>query len=227
MWLTSSRVLPIIMLVIIPFLATIMAIVLSPFVPLIASEVGGSFTYLFSFIYLITIVCLVYGFYPVRFRNIERRGFSNLLIEHTYIKKILCIEIPLLIAATFFISVLQFYDESSSQYQNINNSLRSIGRSLNLEDYNTYVTRPGHYMYVGAGEFLPHYFFNGLIMTLGISVTTGIIWMILIALRKELGYYFAKSLFQTTTHEKEESKKAEYFIKATKLYDKYLRNTEP
>lgn len=43
--------------------------------------------------------------------------------------------------------------------------------------------------------------------------------------RKELGYYLAKTLFQTTTQEKEASKKAEYLIKATKLYDKYLRRT--
>jgi hypothetical protein len=49
--------------------------------------------------------------------------------------------------------------------------------------------------------------------------------MILVTVRKELGYYFAKLLFQTTIHEKEESKKAEYLIKATKLYDKYLRRT--
>ena len=49
--------------------------------------------------------------------------------------------------------------------------------------------------------------------------------MILVTARKELGYYFAKSLFQTATHENEESKKAEYLIKATKIYDKYLRRT--
>ena len=54
---------------------------------------------------------------------------------------------------------------------------------------------------------------------------SGIIWMILVAARKELGYFFAKSLFQTITRQEEESKKAQYLIKATKIYDKYLRRT--
>lgn len=76
-----------------------------------------------------------------------------------------------------------------------------------------------------SGIFFAHYFFNGLMINLGLSVTAGIIWMVLVAARKELGYYLAKSLFQTATQEKEESKKAECLIKATKLYDKYLRRT--
>lgn len=75
------------------------------------------------------------------------------------------------------------------------------------------------------GAFFWHYFFNGLMINLGISVTSGIIWMVLVAARKKLGYYISKSLFQTTTQEKEASKKAEYLIKATKIYDKYLRRT--
>lgn len=66
---------------------------------------------------------------------------------------------------------------------------------------------------------------NGLMINLGFSVTAGIIWMILVAVRKELGYYLAKLLFQTTIHEKEESKKAEYLVKGTRIYDKFLRRT--
>jgi hypothetical protein len=229
MWLTSSKALPVfipvIMLVVIPFSATILAIVLSRFVPLTAFGVGGGFIYFFSFIYLISIICLVYGFYPIKFRNIERRGFSNLLIEHTYIKKILYIEIPILIVATFFISVFQFYDFSSPQYQTADTILRSIGKSLDLEGYRTHIITLSSSSLMAPGEFLGHYFFNGLIMNLGISVTAGIIWMVLVAARKEIGYYLAKSLFQTITHELEEPKKAQYLIKATKTYDKYLRRT--
>jgi len=60
---------------------------------------------------------------------------------------------------------------------------------------------------------------------LGFSVTAGIIWMILVTARKELRYHFAKVLFQSATHEREGSKKAQYFVKAVKAYDKYLRGT--
>ena len=41
----------------------------------------------------------------------------------------------------------------------------------------------------------------------------------------EQTYYLAKSLFETAVKEKEESKKAQYFVKAIKIYDKYLRRT--
>jgi hypothetical protein len=60
---------------------------------------------------------------------------------------------------------------------------------------------------------------------LGFSVTAGIIWMVLVAAKKELEYYLAKSLFQSIAQENDESKKAQYLIKATKTYDKYLRRT--
>jgi hypothetical protein len=51
------------------------------------------------------------------------------------------------------------------------------------------------------------------------------IWMILVTARKELEYYFAKTLFQTATQKEEPSEKAMYLIKATKSYEKYLRRT--
>ena len=73
------------------------------------------------------------------------------------------------------------------------------------------------------GIVIPTLMLNGLMINLGISITAGIIWMILVTARKELGYYIAKSLFQIITQETDESKRAEYLIKATKIYDKYLR----
>ena len=105
MWLTSSKVLPIIVLVVIPFSATILAIVLSAFVPFIFYEVMADTTYALSYIYLISISILVYALYPISFRNIERRGFLNLLIEQEYTKKILYFEIPILIVAIFYMSI--------------------------------------------------------------------------------------------------------------------------
>jgi hypothetical protein len=55
--------------------------------------------------------------------------------------------------------------------------------------------------YNAGGFTFPVAFFNGLMINLGISVTAGIIWMVLVAARKDLGYYLAKSLFQTITRE--------------------------
>lgn len=105
MWITTSKVLPIIMLVVIPFLASILGIILSDLFPLSPSQIGFSlltpsvagFIYLFSIIYLVSISSLVYGFYPIKFRIIEKRGFSNLLTEQAYVKNILYVEIPILI----------------------------------------------------------------------------------------------------------------------------------
>jgi hypothetical protein len=72
---------------------------------------------------------------------------------------------------------------------------------------------------------LGYYIIQALMINLGFSVTAGIIWMIIFTARKELHYYIAKELFQTAAQEKESSKKAEYLVKGTKLYDKYLRRT--
>jgi hypothetical protein len=100
----------------------------------------------------------------------------------------------------------------------------SIGEPF--EDYSIMIINPVTSDPIDVtGEIFLFYIINGLMINLGFSVTAGIIWMVLVAARKELGYYFAKSLYQTTAHEREESKKAVYFIKATKIYDKYLRRT--
>ena len=221
------------MLVVIPFLASILGIILSDLFPLSPSQIGFSlltpyvagFIYLFSIIYLVSISSLVYGFYPIKFRIIEKRGFSNLLTEQAYVKNILYVEIPILIAATIIMSVFGFYP-GTYLYLSLDSFLQSIATSLGLEDYTIWIlTGENMVKTEWFGAFFWLYFFNGLMINLGISVTSGIIWMVLVAARKKLGYYISKSLFQTTTQEKEASKKAEYLIKATKIYDKYLRRT--
>ncbi len=44
---------------------------------------------------------------------------------------------------------------------------------------------------------------ESLMINIGFSVTAGIIWLILVVARKELGYYLAKTLFHTATYERE------------------------
>jgi hypothetical protein len=66
---------------------------------------------------------------------------------------------------------------------------------------------------------------NGLIVNLGISVTAGIIYIILQAVRVDLRYYFAKACFEAIPTVELETRKANYLIKGIKFYDKYLRRT--
>jgi hypothetical protein len=228
MWITSSKVLPVIMLVVIPFSVTVIAPVISSFAPIVVSNIAG-FPYWFSHIYLISISSLVYAFYPFKFRNIERRGLSNLLLEYACIKKILYFEVPILIAIISFFSLTSlvlYYDYDNYYSIQLTGYVKTIGKPIG--EYNItlccFREPPLQDISLSGGNILI-IILNGLMINLGFSVTAGIIWMILVTVRKELGYYFAKLLFQTTIHEEEESKKAEYLIKATKLYDKYLRRT--
>lgn len=224
MWLTSSKVLPVIVLVVIPFFATILAPVISHFVPYIIYRVAG-FTFIFSYVYLISAIGVVYSIYPVKFHNIKRRGFLNLMIEHAYVRKILYFEVPILIATTSLFVLIAF---SGPLYDIITNFFIATGQPLRGL-IAIYVTSPSDpitpYSYINTGGGIMGIVLNGLMINLVFSVTAGIIWMILVAVRKELGYHFAKLLFQTITQEPEESKKAQFIIKATKIYDKYLRRT--
>ena len=216
------------MLVVIPFSLTVVAPVISSLSPIVVSNLIG-FPYWFSYIYLISISSLVYALYPFKFSTIERRGISNLLIEHSCIKKILYVEVPILIALIAFFSLtslVSYYDYNNYYSIQLTGYINEIGEPIG--EYNITLCCFGEPPLSDAslsGGNILRITLNGLMINLGFSVTAGIIWMILVAARKELGYYFAKLLFQTTIHEKEESKKAEYFVKGTRIYDKFLRRT--
>lgn len=53
---------------------------------------------------------------------------------------------------------------------------------------------------------------NGIMVNLGISVTAGIIYMILITVRIDLGFYFAKTVLERSIKEKDQIKKATPFL---------------
>jgi hypothetical protein len=228
MWITSSKVLPVIMLVVIPISVTIIALLINGIAPIVVSNVAG-FPYWFSYIYLISISGVVYAFYPIKFRNIERRGFTNLLIEHTCIKKILYFEVPILIAIISFFSLtslVYYYDYDNYFSKQLTYIIYTIGDPIGK--YNIIICcfeqPPLREVSFSGGNIL-QITLNGLMINLGFSVTSGIIWMILVSVRKNLGYYLAKSLFQTPSQEKEATKKWEYLVKGIKIYDKFLRNT--
>jgi hypothetical protein len=132
MWPTSPKVLPIIMLVVIPFSLTVIAPVISSLSPIMVSNLIG-FNYWFSYIYLISISSLVYALYPFKFRNIERRGLSNLLIEHAFIKKILYVEVPILIALISFFSLtslVSYYDYNNYYSIQLTGYINEIGEPI-------------------------------------------------------------------------------------------------
>lgn len=58
--------------------------------------------YLFN-IYLTSILTLVFGFYPIKFKSNKSKGFANLIIESRYIKRILYVEILILIFAALMV----------------------------------------------------------------------------------------------------------------------------
>jgi hypothetical protein len=228
LWLTSPRVLPIIMLVVIPVIATALGITLSTFVPFIVSNVGG-FPYAFSYVYIISVSSIVYALYPIKFYHLERRGFLNLLGEHTCIKKILYFEIPILITLISIFIILSIAAQSGSGpiSEGINKLFSFVGEPL-LSGYSIKLTFPytsQRGVDIVSGEEVLSVGLNGLTINLTFSVTAGIIWMVLFAARKELTYFCARTLFQNITEEMEVSRKAEYLVKAIKLYDKYLRKT--
>jgi len=217
------------MLVVLPLSAIILGITLSTLVPVSLSQVGD-FTYISSYIYLISSGSLFYAIYPVTFRNIKRRGFLNLLIEHACVKRILYFEIPILIIVIFFVTLFLYAEFSSPVVQIVLDFYRAIGKSFS--GFNTTAIKTGATSATNdakpfpiSSDYIATIIFQGLMTNLGFSVTAGIIWMVLVAARKELGYHISKSLFQTAAIEKKASKKAEYLVKSVKLYDKYLRRT--
>jgi hypothetical protein len=182
----------------------------------------GDYSYTISYLYFFSVVSLVYAFYPIKYQGIERRGFSHILTEQAYIKTILYFEIPILVIILTMVVDSTFYLLPEDFFFNFTEPIYTLVAGP-FEGYPIWSTEePGSALVFNALYF-GNIVFQGVAINLGFSVTAGIIWLILIELRKELGYYFAKSLFQTTTEEIEDSRKAEYFIKATKLYDKYLR----
>lgn len=84
--------------------------------------------------------------------------------------------------------------EGSPLFYIIDNFIAIIGKPFS--EYSIMVVGPQGTLSPFRGESIPVFVSNGLMINLVISVTAGTIWMILVVARKELGYYFAKTLFR-------------------------------
>jgi hypothetical protein len=105
MWLLSPRILPVSMLVMIPISTSILSIVFSYFIPFfIAWSFFGPARLVtaYSYLYIASAITILYALYPIKLCYIKKRGFTELLTEYGYIKKVLYFEIPILIVTTFF-----------------------------------------------------------------------------------------------------------------------------
>jgi hypothetical protein len=249
MWLLSPRVLPIIMLVVIPFAVSLVVLILNWFGYPVA-EIGSirlafgerPLSLIISGFYFICIAALVYGFYPIKFSNLKRRGFTDLITEYKYIKNILYAEVPILIVVTIII-VAQFTVPSFG----LNNLIRTIVwgedfpfcqkvMTTNTADLFEQLRPENQTKVLGAiAECIDDvdilirvginlaFLINGLMVNLGLSVTAGIIYVILIATKKDIRYHMAKACFEAIPRQKNQTNKVNYFIMGVKFYDKYLR----
>jgi len=228
MWLFYGKTLTLLLLVAVPFSATILSIVLNDFVPFNISTVelnpGTTTIYTFSYISLVSTITLVYAFYPLKFAIIKKRGFVNILIEYEYIKKILYFETPILIVVMLFVSAQAFFDNTSAVYNFIENIQFPLEKGLETYGMNFYSTT-GDGSIQETEDFAAEFLFHGLIINLGFSVTSGIIYIILITIRKDLRFYLAKTFLEIASKEKEEIKKMKYLINSIKFYDRYLRGS--
>src|SRR5262245_2707729 len=129
MWLFSPRILPIVILVIIPFTISILVFILYSYGYRIPEL--GSINYTFGVstltvavpdLYLVCFVTLVYGFYPIKFSYLKRRGFVDLIIEYSYVKKILYVEIPILFVSILILAA-QFFSISFFSFNNLAKNL--------------------------------------------------------------------------------------------------------
>ncbi|HEU4448144.1 MAG TPA: hypothetical protein VFR94_25970 [Nitrososphaeraceae archaeon] len=164
----------------------------------------GFLKYTNSGLYLVAIIILAYAFYPIKIRTGKFPKTTNLedaLFEYFYVKKILYIEIPILIIIAIFTSIASMYTIDVFQ------PIYSFGRTFAVLTL--------------IASFLV--FIGGLMITLLVSVTGGIIWMILQSLLKEPLFYLAKAHLMRASDEKDENKKVIYLIKSIEYYDKYLR----
>ena len=170
------------MLAVIPILATILAIVFSRSLPYSQINVGELF-YQFSYLYLISVSSLIYALYPIKFRNLEKRGFSNLLIENASIKTILYFEIPILIFVTSMLFIPVLTKESDPLLIAVTDTFGYMGEPFKGFEIWATSNVTGKPINVG-GDIFGIALFYGLMINLGISVAAGIIWLILITTRK-------------------------------------------
>jgi hypothetical protein len=142
---------------------------------------------------LFLIICLVYGFYPLRYRvddYFKRKGFGPAIAEYRLVTKILYIEIPLLV---FFASI--FYTAS--------------------------LLFPAPFGTNPFLEYLERVSFPAQV-ALQYSVTAGALWMLSHTMRKEFRYYLARAYVKTIPDNKDDVEKMNWLIMALNVYNKYL-----
>jgi hypothetical protein len=164
----SARIIPLLMLIIIPFLLSIGG--------LIVPEIyAASDAYSFGVIF--------YGLYAFRYntrQHFKKIGYENGIIQYEITRRIFYILIPAVILLLAFISTMPTSEDLTSP------------ENIVL----------GMWIFVFVAGFLRILAYH---------------------IRKEFEFYFAKAYIKVASDDENETKKAIYFMKGIKFYDRYLR----
>ena len=131
----------------------------------------------------------------------DKKGYQNVVYEYKFLKLFVCICAPIVIIFNFLYYV-EYYEIG--------------GRQLSFE-YNTgAVTLTEIAMLELTVNFLHYLMF---------PVIAGIIWIVILHIRKEFKFYMAKTYFQLTAYQKDKTSKVGHLIHGIKSYDSYLRRS--
>ncbi len=191
--LTSGRVLPIVILVIIPAFLILLFSLNAGNIPSFSE--GNSLTIMRINILFSYVMILIYAPYRSAFSTEEyfkRRGYENTINEYRYVKKILFIAIPAFIF--FTITNFMIYNNFGSVFTDY--VLALVGGTYNF------------IFIVGQLFFI---------------VTAGLTKIVLQTLKKDFRLYFAKGCFDIAAKKDDDIDRMRLFIMGLNSYNLYLR----
>lgn len=194
MWLLSDKKLSFFILVVLPLAISIVALLRE-----VEYFVFGGITYL--------IIASVFGLYPVRYNTIQYfkdREPLNAVTEYEFIKRIVYVEIPLLVVIAAITIPVAYYDPANPLGDFNAGNLQGIDKVI------------ATFRNPNWGIFAP-------INTFSYSVTGGIIWLAIQTRKKDFQFYLAKAYFSLIDKNKDQTNKVRCLIKGIKSYDNYIR----
>lgn len=144
-------------------------------------------------------VALPFGLSPSSYsmsKYFKKRGYEKGIVEYGFIRKITYLLVPVVI--------LLF---AISTHIKTPNGIEVI---LTVAGFDVPV------------PYLPQVILTGI---WGFALMGGLIWIVILSRKEDFEFYFARVFIVIASKEKDETKRAKYFIKGLKFYDRYLRRT--
>ena len=159
-------------------------------------------------------VALSFGLSPLSYsmsKYFRKRGYEKGIVQFGFVKKIIYLLVPiiiLLLALNILIKPASVEETPPSVEEtppSVEETLRSwLFLTRSFEDYLSQVTLAGVW---------------------GFALMGGLIWIVILSRKEDFEFYFARVFIVIASKEKNKTKKAKYFIKCLKFYDRYLRRT--